>query len=117
MGMEVTQSDGGMTPQQEAAQKEIGALQNAVYDMHTLSEQGFSQIRGIARSALAYMQTADGYRHPETIAQTLDAIWQIADNIRDCITDHAEKAGNPCADRDRDARMNARREAWGMRHE
>lgn len=91
----------------------VQVLHAAISDMHCLSEQGFRQIRGIAVSALSHMQTPDGYLHPEDIAQALDAIWQIADNIRDCISTHAQDAGHAYTDTNYENRLNARRQALG----
>lgn len=96
-----------LKPVKTSQSADIQKLEATITDMHALSEQGFNQIRGIALSALAYMQTPDGYRHPETIAQTLEAIWQIADNIRDCIGNHASEAGFAYTDTDNEQRLQA----------
>lgn len=85
-----TQSHGVDTP---TPSTDIRRLQAAVYDMDCLAQGGFSEISAIAKLALAAMETPDGYRHPETIAQALRAIWGKADDIENCINCEAEEVG------------------------
>lgn len=80
-------------PESATAQTLLDPLQSAIYDMDSLSQNGFSEISSIAKHALAMLETPDGYRHPETIANALRAIWGKADDIESCIRCRAEEVG------------------------
>jgi hypothetical protein len=72
---------------------DLHRLQAAVTDMDALAQQGFSEILAIAKLALAAMETPDGYRQPETIAQALRAICGKAAAIENDINCQAEEVG------------------------
>lgn len=72
---------------------EVEKLRAAVNFMDCLSQGAFSEISSIAKLALAYMETPDGYRHPDNIAQALRAIWGNADDIQNCINSEAARVG------------------------
>lgn len=93
---------------------DLRRLQTAVFDMDCLAQGGFSEISAIAKLALAALETPDGYRHPETIAHALRAIWGKADDTENHINGQAEEVGcnyrDPNADRRSAAQRSARQE-------
>ena len=72
---------------------EVQNLRNAVEFMDCLSQSGFSEISSIAKLALSRLETPDGYRHLDNIANALKAIWGKADDIQNCINSEAEQVG------------------------
>lgn len=72
---------------------QIKGLRGVVNFMDCLSQGGFSQIRAIAKLALAQLERPDGYHHPELIAHALSAIWGKAEEIENCINSEAEMVG------------------------
>ncbi|ATE59099.1 hypothetical protein [Thauera sinica] len=87
-------------------------LQAAITDMDGFAQGGLSEISAIAKLALAAMETPDGYRHPEMIAQALSAIWGKAESIENCINTTAEKVGCNYRDPDAERRYAAYRTAF-----
>ena len=71
----------------------IKSLQGAVNFMDCLAQGGFSEIKAIAKLALAHLEHPDGYHHPELIAHALNAIWGKAEQIENCINSEAELVG------------------------
>lgn len=90
---------------------DLRRLQAAVYDMDCLANGGFSEITAIARLALLALETPDGYRHPEIIAQALNAILGKAENIESCINYEAEEVGCNYQDPNTERRYAAERAA------
>lgn len=90
---------------------ELERLQSAVQDMDCLSQGAFSKISALAKLSLAYMETPDGYLHPESIAHALHTIRGIADDIKNCINCSAEEVGFNYRDEDRMRRDAAQRAA------
>lgn len=88
-------------------------LRNAVNMMDCLSQGGFEQISSIAKLALSRLETPDGYRHIDDIANALEVIWHKADDIQNCINFEAEQVGCNYIDvklrRRSDAQMQARK--------
>ena len=87
-----------MAAQSQAAARqhtvpEVQKLRNAVEFMDCLSQGGFSEIASIAKLALSSLETPDGYRHLDNIANALKAIWGKADDIQNCINSQAEEVG------------------------
>lgn len=72
---------------------QIQKLRNTVNLVDCLAQGGFSQISAIARLALAQLEHPDGYRHPELIAEALNAIWYKAEEVENCINSQAEMVG------------------------
>ena len=72
---------------------EVQKLRNAVEFIDSLSQCGFSEISSIAKLALARLETPDGYRHLDDIANALNAIWCKAEDIQNCINSQAEEVG------------------------
>ena len=68
-------------------------LRDTVEFIDRLSQGGFSEISAIAKLALAQLEHPDGYRHPETIAQALNAILGKAEDVENCINSQAEGVG------------------------
>lgn len=68
-------------------------LQTAVFDMDCLSQSACSEISAIARLALVALETPDGYKHLEAIAQALTAIRNKADETQGFATSVAEELG------------------------
>jgi hypothetical protein len=50
-------------------------LRETIKLMDCLAQSGFSEISSIAKLALSYLETPDGYRHIDNIANALVAIW------------------------------------------
>lgn len=72
---------------------EVQELRNTVEFMDCLSQDGFSEISSIAQLALSILETPDGYRRLDNIANALRAIWVRADDTLNCINYEAEKLG------------------------
>lgn len=104
-----------MAAQSQAARQhtvpEVQKLRNAVEFMDCLSQGGFSEIASIAKLALSSLETPDGYRHLDNIANALKAIWGKADNIQNCINSEAEQVGCNYTDDDQRRRWDALRQA------
>jgi hypothetical protein len=73
--------------------EEVYKLRNAVEFMDALSQESFSEIRSIALLALLSLETPEGHKHLENVAQALHAIWSKADQIKESINFHAEEVG------------------------
>lgn len=86
----------------------------AVGNLHAIATLELEQIAAIARLALQYMQAPDAYRHPEPIAQALQAITDKAEMAADTVAGVAERAGSNWQDRDQYARMRAQDEAQDL---
>lgn len=75
--------------------KDIAKLQSAITDIDALSQEGFSEIAGIARLALKAMErnTKHKTRDLDDIVQVLNVIWGKADDMKNCINCEAENLG------------------------
>lgn len=85
------------------------ALRTAVQSIDSLSQAGFSEIATIAKFALAWLETPEGYRHTDNIAYALRAIWNTADDIQNCINVQADEVGCGHVDDAQQRRWEARR--------
>jgi len=90
---------------------EVQKLRNAVEFMDCLSQDGFSEIASIARIALSSLETPNGYRNLDNIANALKAILGKADDIQNCINGEAEQVGCNYTDDARRRRWDALRQA------
>ena len=72
---------------------EVQTLRDTVELMDCLSQSGFSEISSVAKLALSRLETPDGCRHLDDIANALAAIWGKADDIQNCINSQAEEVG------------------------
>lgn len=105
-----------MAAQSQAAARqhtlpEVQKLRNAVEFMDCLSQSGFSEIASIAQLALSSLETPDGYRHLDNIANALKAIWGKAEDIQNYISSEAEQVGCNYTDDDQRRRWDALRQA------
>ena len=82
-------------------------LRGAVKSIDALAQGGFGEIIAIAKLALAYLESAAGYQHPETVALALRAIWGKAEQIEDTINAEAEAVGCEYIDDDSRTRWEA----------
>lgn len=94
-----------------SANPEVQKLRNLVVDIDCLSQCGFSEISSIAKLALSRLETPDGHRHIDDIANALKAIWGKADEIKSCIYFQAEDVGCNYVDEAQQRRWDAKREA------
>lgn len=90
---------------------EVQKLRNTVEFIDCLSQGGFSEIASIAKLALSSLETPDGYRHLDNIANALKAIWGKADDTQNCIGREAEQVGCDYTDDDQLRRWAAFRQA------
>lgn len=77
---------------------EISRLLCAVTDMGDMVHSELPKIVGLAKLALAAMETPAAHQHPEMIAQALRSIWGIAEQAYELIGCEAENAGYRCDD-------------------
>ena len=69
------------------------AMRNAVNSIDAIAQEGLSGIVAIARLVLMSLETPDGYRPSEVLADALLTIRNIADNTMACISSEAEGVG------------------------
>lgn len=81
------------TPASGALAPDTAQLRSAVIEIDTLASAAFGEIAAVARLALAYLETPDGYRHPELIAQALTSIFDRASGSADSVIFEAEQVG------------------------
>jgi len=86
---------------------DVQKLRNAVKFMDCLSQSGFSEISSIAKLALCSLETPDGYRHLNDIANALKTILDKADDTQNCINIEAEQVGCSYADESQHRLWNA----------
>ena len=89
------------------ATTEAQDLRDTILTIDCLSQGGFSEIASIARLALSRLETQDGYRHLDDIANALSAIWGRADDTKNCINSEAGEVGCAFVDEARNRRMAA----------
>lgn len=71
----------------------IQTLKDSVEFMDCLSQTGFTRVGTIARLALLAMETPEGARDLDSIADALQAIWEAASDMKDSINAEAESVG------------------------
>jgi hypothetical protein len=84
---------------------DLQKLRDAVETMDCLAGSAMEEIASIAKLALSHLETPEGYRHVDDIANALTAIWGKADENRNCIKCEAERVGCNYVD-------DARRRRW-----
>lgn len=84
-------------------------LRNAVTFMDCLSNNGFDEIIAIAKLALAWLETPNGYQHLDVVASALNAIWGKAENIQNSIGWEVEQVGCDYVDEHQKRRWDAQR--------
>lgn len=89
------------------SQARIKALEEAIHTMDGLATHGLRQIAGIAKLALAALEAPATYSNPENLAQTLNAIWWIAEHTDQCFSDTAKEAGSDYQDKSAERRCAA----------
>ncbi|PTQ88354.1 hypothetical protein C8R30_15311 [Nitrosomonas nitrosa] len=89
---------------EKATSEEIEKLRSVITDMDSLAQEGFLGIRSIAKLALLSLETPEGHRHIEDVAQALNTIWATAESMGDCVKSRAEDAGCNYTDDSRDRR-------------
>ena len=98
----------------------VSSLRAMVETIDKLSQDGFSQISATAQLALRWLETPEGYRHLEVIAQALTSIHAKAEYIQNSINGEAEGVGcnyTDAAERRRQlARADVRTRVQGGRH-
>lgn len=82
----------------------------AIKNIDSMSQGGFSKIASIARLALAGLESPEGYGHGgmDDIANALEAIWQTAGEAKNYINSEAEGVGANYVDE-------AERRRWAAR--
>ena len=73
--------------------KALNSLCAAVRDMDCLAQAALGEIASVARLSLAWLETPDGQRNTETIADALNTIWFRAQNAAECIGLEADGVG------------------------
>jgi hypothetical protein len=86
-------------------------LRITIKDMDAMSQEGFGHIEALAGVALMALETPDAYRFPELIAQTLEAISNIAQASMNMVNVSAEEVGCNWTEASKRRRMDARRDA------
>ncbi|MCO6427121.1 hypothetical protein [Nitrosomonas communis] len=86
-------------------------LRFTLFNIDALSQDGLSEISSISRLALASLETPEGYRHMDDIANALRAIWSKAEDIQGCINAQAEDVGCNYVDNAQSRRWAAERKA------
>lgn len=99
------------TVNQSNKSTDLHKLHGVIEDMDALAQGGFSEIRAIAKLALAALQTPEGYLYIENIVQALLAIQGKAEDINNCINCAAEDVGCNFKDERLYARYDAQRAA------
>lgn len=94
--------------------KELKDLRAAIHDMDALAQCVFSEIAGIARLALAALETPHGRDDMESLAAALGAICGRADDAENGINWRAEQVGCNYRDQAPARRFAARVQAEAM---
>lgn len=100
------------TPLQSQAQSStlnVSRLQVAINTISGLADESLPQIAAIAKLALAYLETPEGYQHPDNVAHALRAIWASADVLHNDIGYEAEQIGCERSDENQQRRWEAQR--------
>lgn len=96
------------------AKSDMNALRAAVTDMDCLAQAALNEIASITRMSLAWLETPDGQRHTEILADALNNIWYRAQNAAENIGFEADRVG--CAFED-EAQKRRCRAADSLRHQ
>lgn len=75
------------------ASSELQKLRDSIIWMDCLSQNGLSEIASIAKLALSRLETPDGYRNLDDIANALTVISVLAEDTQNCINSQAEDVG------------------------
>lgn len=73
--------------------EQIEKLQQAITNMDSLSQDGFSEIAAIARITIKALEGGACVRPIEDVIKILDIIWAKANDIENCINGEAEDVG------------------------
>lgn len=87
----------------------IEKLREAVHNMDAMSQEGFSEIKAVARLTTFALMTPEGQRDTEAIANALQAIWNRAEQSESAINWEAEQVGLQYTDADMVRRYEAGR--------
>ena len=68
-------------------------LRGVIKLIDALSQEAFSEIKALAKMAMASLETPAGYTNIEHLFYVLNAIGNKADDIEDCINREAEGVG------------------------
>ncbi|BCL91935.1 hypothetical protein ACNRBS_10535 [Ralstonia pseudosolanacearum] len=90
-------------------------LREAIQNIDAMSQEGFSEIRAIARLALMSLLTPEGQRDTESLAYAFQAICGKADQSGNSINWEAEQVGCNHSDAAMIRRFDAYRSAEAMR--
>lgn len=86
---------------------EIKELRTALINVDAFSQSAFSEIASIASLALSCLESPEGYRRMDDIANALVVIRNKANETEDCINSHAEQVGCNYVDESRRRRWEA----------
>ncbi|VVE01515.1 hypothetical protein [Pandoraea terrigena] len=89
----------------------IEQLRTTIIDNDALAQDGFEEIRAIAKLALMALETPAGQNSPETLARAFEAIWGISERVEGAISSNAEEVGCNYVDSRFESRAKAMAEA------
>ena len=69
----------------------IEKLREAVHNVDAMSQEGFREIKAVARLTMFALMTPEGQRDTEAIANALQAIWNRAEQSESAINWEAEQ--------------------------
>ena len=78
----------------------IEKLREAVHNVDAMSQEGFREIKAVARLTMFALMTPEGQRDTEAIANALQAIWNRAEQSESAINWEAEQVGLQYTDPD-----------------
>lgn len=87
----------------------IEKLREAVHNVDAMSQEGFREIKAVARLTMFALMTPEGQRDTEAIANALQAIWNRAEQSESAINWEAEQVGLQYTDVDMVRRYEAGR--------
>jgi hypothetical protein len=80
--------------------------------MDWMSQEGFSKIASVAKLALARLESPEGHKDIDDIANALGLIWSTAESAQNTINIEAENVGCNYKDEAQGRRWNAASQAW-----
>lgn len=92
----------------KAKSTDVENLQRAVYDMHSMAQEGLAEITAIAKLALSAMESPTNQPDMDTLARALSSIWFRSEHLEGCIATEAMGHGLACEDIDARRRAEAR---------
>lgn len=98
------------------AKTDLESLREAVHNMDAMSQEGFSEIKAIARLAMAALLTPEGQRDTEAMAGALQAIHNRAEMSESALNWEAEQVGCQYTAVDTVRRYEACRSVEATRH-